>query len=109
MTFTRARAVIKFDYYVNGEMFQRTMGPVKDLGILFDPKLKCDCHINNTVIRSNKILGFIICNCTDFSDHALRSLHCSLMLSICEYGSIDMKISNYAKNCPSRYQNNAIR
>jgi len=45
MTFTKARAVINFDYDVNGEMLQRTMGPVKDLGILFDPKLKFDCYI----------------------------------------------------------------
>lgn len=41
---------------------------VKDLGILFNPKLKIDCNINNIVIRSNKLLGFIICNCTDVSD-----------------------------------------
>lgn len=89
MTFTRARTVINFDYYVNGEMLKRTMGPVKDLGIMFDPKLKFDCHINNIVIRSNKMLGFIIRNCADFSDkHALKSVYCSLIRSICEYGSI---------------------
>lgn len=89
MAFTRARAVIKFDYYVNEEMLQRTMGPVKDLGILFDSNLKFDCHINNIVIRSNKMLGFIIRNCTDFSDkHTLRSIYCSLIRCICEYGSI---------------------
>jgi hypothetical protein len=40
MTFTRARAINKFDCYVNGEMLQRTMGPVMNLGIFFDSKLK---------------------------------------------------------------------
>jgi len=89
MLFTRTRTVINFDYYVNGEMLQRTMGPVKDLGILFDSKLKFDSHINNIFIRLNKMLGFIIRNCIDFSDkHALKSIYCSLIRSICEYGSI---------------------
>lgn len=41
------------------------MGSVKDLGILFDLKLKFDCYINNIVIKAKKILGFIIRNCAD--------------------------------------------
>lgn len=41
------------------------MGPIKDFGILFDPILKFDCHINNIVNRSSNILGLIHRNCVD--------------------------------------------
>jgi Reverse transcriptase (RNA-dependent DNA polymerase) len=89
MTFSRARVVSNSNYFINGELLPRSMGPIKDLGILFDPKLKFDCHINNIVNRSHKILGFIIRNCADFTDkYALKSIYCSLVRSICEYGSI---------------------
>lgn len=30
------------------------MGPIKDLGVFFDPKLKFDIHINNIVNRSKQ-------------------------------------------------------
>lgn len=58
MTFFRSRVVSKFDYYLNGETLYHSMGSIKDLGILFDLKLKFYCHIINIVNRSNKILGF---------------------------------------------------
>ncbi|KAF0701549.1 Uncharacterized protein FWK35_00037396, partial [Aphis craccivora] len=54
-------------------------------------------------------MGFIIRNCTDFSDkHALRSLYCSLIRCICEYGSIiwspyqisyKLKLENIQQKC----------
>ncbi|XP_025419691.1 uncharacterized protein LOC112690015 [Sipha flava] len=89
MTFSRARVVSFFDYNLNGEPLLRTFGPIKDFGIYFDPKPKFDCHITNIVNRSNKILGFIYRNCADFDDSlALKSVYCSLVRSICEYGSI---------------------
>jgi hypothetical protein len=89
MTFSRARVVSFFNYNLNGEPLLRTFGPIKDLGIYFDLKLKFDCHITNIVNRSNKILGFIYRNCADFDDSlALKSVYCSLVRSICEYGSI---------------------
>ncbi|KAF0760090.1 Uncharacterized protein FWK35_00024216 [Aphis craccivora] len=88
MTFSKTRIVTNFHYYINGVTLNRTTGPVKDLGILFDTKLKFDCHINNIINRSNKIIGFIVRN-YDFTDkHALKSLFCSLVRSLCEYGSI---------------------
>lgn len=89
MTFSRARVISSFDYNLNGETLLRTMGAIKDLGIYFDPKLKFDSHITNIANRSNKILGFIRRNCADFDDSlALKSIYCSLVRSICEYGSI---------------------
>lgn len=88
MLFSRARVVLNFNYHLDTEMLHRTMGPIKDLGILFDAKLKFDCHISYIFHRSNKILGFIHRNCVDFIDkHALKSINCSLIRSIYEYSS----------------------
>jgi len=64
------------------------MGPIKDLGIYFDPKQKFVCHNTNIDNRSNKILDFIVRNCADFDDSlALKSIYCSLVCSICKYAS----------------------
>ena len=82
MTFSKTRVVTNFHYHINGVALNRTTGPVMDIGILFDTKHKFDCHINNIINRSNKIIGFIIRNCSDFIDkHALKSLFCSLVRS----------------------------
>lgn len=41
------------------------------------------------VNRSHKISGFINRNCAYFIDkYALRSIYCSLVRTICEYGSV---------------------
>jgi len=86
MTFSRARLVAKFIYIINSVILFRSMEPIKDLGILFDSKLKFDCHINYILNRSHKILGFINRNCFDFTDKfALKSLVCSIC---CEYSSV---------------------
>lgn len=63
------------------------MGPIKDIGILFDAKLKFDCHINNVINRSHETLGFIKRNCADFPDksYTLKLLYCTSVCSICEY------------------------
>lgn len=43
----RARLTSNFDYNINGEILFRftSTDPIKDLGVLFDPKLKFDSHI----------------------------------------------------------------
>lgn len=49
--------------------------PIKDLDILFIPKLKSDVYINNTTIRRHKISGFI--SRIDLLDkYTLKSLYC---------------------------------
>jgi hypothetical protein len=82
--FFRTRVLSNFHYHIDGVGLNRTNRHVKDLNILFDTKLKFDYHINNIKNRSNNIIGFIIRNCSDFTDkHALKSLFCSLVHSIC--------------------------
>lgn len=60
--------VSKYNYNINGEILDWTKGSIKHLGILFDLKLKFDCHINNIVNRLNNILVFIHRNSTDIND-----------------------------------------
>lgn len=46
---------------------------LRDLCILFDPKLKFDCHINNIVNWSNKVLDFIHHNYVNLTDkHVIK-------------------------------------
>jgi len=76
MTFSRTRVVSSFKYNLNSEPQLRIMGPIKDLGIYFDPKLKFDSYIINIVRTSNKILGFIRRNCGDLDDSlALNTIY----------------------------------
>lgn len=68
-------------------MLHRTVGLINAFGILFDPKLTFDCHINNIVNR--KILSFIHLNCIDFTDkYILKPIYYFLVRSIYEYDSI---------------------
>jgi len=89
MTFSKARSTIKYNYFINSEILLRFTGPIKDLGNLFDPKLKFDCHINVIINKSFQILEFINRSCADFADKfKIKSIYCSLVRSICEYGSV---------------------
>lgn len=51
MVFSRTRSVSNSKYNINGEKLLRSMGPIKDLGISFDPKLKFGCRITNITNR----------------------------------------------------------
>lgn len=41
------------NYHINGKIVHWAMGPVKVLGIIFDPKLKFDRHINHVGNKSD--------------------------------------------------------
>lgn len=70
-----------------GKNFLDKMVSIKDLEIFFDPKLKFDCHINNTINKSNKIFVFIKRNCADFTyKFTLKSLYYFLVRSISDCG-----------------------
>lgn len=68
MTFTRSRSTTYYNCFINNLSLLRSYGPLKDLGILFDPKLKFDCHIHMIINKSHKLLGFINRSCSDFTD-----------------------------------------
>lgn len=62
-------------------------GTFKDLGILFDPKLNFECHMNDIVNTSNKVLGFIRLNCSDL--HATLALKC-IFIAVWYFPSVSM-------------------
>jgi len=59
MNFTRSRSTTNFNYFINRLTLLRSTGPIKDIGILFDPKLKFYCHIHMIINKSLQLLGFI--------------------------------------------------
>ena len=88
MTFHRKRKHIIFNYSLNGSPLER-VSYVKDLGIYLTPSLSFEQHINITVGRALKVLGFIKRNTSLFtSSTCLRSLYFSLVRSILEYGIV---------------------
>jgi len=55
MTFSRAKLTTNYNYFIGNEILLRSTGPIKDFGILFDPKLKFDCHINMIINKLHKL------------------------------------------------------
>lgn len=77
--FSRPRVISKYNS-INGEILYRTRGPIKDLDIIFDLKLKFDCQITNIVNKLNNILVFILKNFTDINDKLrFLSFKCSIL------------------------------
>ena len=62
---------------------------IKDLGVIFDPKLTFSKHVETTVSSAFKCLNFIIRNSKGFSNKfTLRLLYVSFVRSKLEYASI---------------------
>lgn len=88
MSFYRNRSPHSFSYSLNGVLLER-VSIIKDLGIYLTPSLSFRHHINYTVNRALKVLGFIKRNTSHFSSvPCLRVLYFSLVRSILEYGVV---------------------
>jgi len=88
MTFCRKRSPILHSYYLGSSLLLR-VHLIKDLGFYLSPTLSFKHHLNVTIGKSLKILGFIKRNTTLFSSATcLRTLYFSLVRSILEYGSV---------------------
>lgn len=88
MTFSRKRSPILHSYHLGSSPLSR-VHLIKDLGFFLSPTLSFKHHLNVTVGKSLKILGFIKRNTTLFtSATCLRTLYFSLVRSILEYGSV---------------------
>lgn len=86
ITFSRKRNVIDFGYRMSATNITR-VNTVKDLGVLLDSKLNFAQHIAATTAKAYAVLGFIKRNTQEFEDvYCLKSLYCSLVRSILEYG-----------------------
>jgi len=88
MTFYRSKAVIYFDYTLDGISIQR-VSQVHDLGILFVPSLNFSPYIDYMTSKACRALGFIRRHSTNFSSaNCLLALYNALVRSVIEYGSI---------------------
>ena len=77
-----------FDYYISGSVLSR-LETVCDLGVVFDSKLSFVDHINFTIAKALRMLGFIIRNCRDFVGiGTLVLLYDTYVRSRLEYASI---------------------
>jgi ribonucleases P/MRP protein subunit RPP40 len=80
--------ISKNNYYLHSETAMVSLEHldfIKDLGVLFDSKLKFDCHINEKVNKAYSILGLIYRNFKYISSDTFVLLYKSLVRSHLEY------------------------
>lgn len=88
MSFTRKSNPHMFNYHLDGTALKRP-DTFRDLGVIFDPKLAFNAHIENVVGNSFKTLGFIVRCSREFTDiNTLRTLYCCFVRSKLEYASL---------------------
>ena len=59
----------------------------KDLGVFVDPGLTFEAHINNTVLKANRLSGLLIHTITNKSKEIMVPLFKSLVRPVLEYGN----------------------
>ena len=88
ISFTRSNSTILRTYVIDNNLIKR-VNSVKDLGIWLDSKMNFKLHIDKTIAKANMRLGLIKRFAKEFNDpYVVKSLYCSLVRSIMEYGSI---------------------
>ncbi|CAI6350157.1 unnamed protein product [Macrosiphum euphorbiae] len=89
MTFCRINAVIKHTYSVNNTPLTTCNNYIKDLGFTLTRNLCPNMHIQLICCKALKLLGFINRISTDYHlITPLKTLFCSLVRPILEYGTI---------------------
>lgn len=89
ITFSRKNPrMALFDYKVGDDKLKR-VDCIRDLGVLVDSKLTFRDHVIRVANSARVILGFVKRRVKEFSEPYLcRTLYCSLVQPILEYGSI---------------------
>jgi len=101
ITFSKKkRDVLHFTYSINHKELCR-VDFINDLGILLDIKLLFVKHFDFMLARASKLLGFCKRRASEFNNiWVTKSLYCSLVRSILEYGSLIWNpISNNHSKC----------
>lgn len=88
ITFSRKLKTINFNYHIDGQQISR-VSIMRDLGVMFDSGLSFCDHINDAVAKANRMLGFVLRQCWDFTDvEAIKCLYYALVRSHLEYGCV---------------------
>jgi len=89
MTFSHTNVLIKYTYFVNNTALTISNNSVKDLRFTLARNLCPNMHIQTICCKALKLLGFIIRVSARFHLQAsLKTLFCSLVCPILEYGII---------------------
>lgn len=85
MCFYRSREHINFTYYINN-IELNSISSIKDLGITLIHNLNFQEHIECTVKKSLRVLGYVMRHSSEFKNlDSLKLLYCALVRSILEY------------------------
>lgn len=87
MTFTRNKKLLQYSYKIGGVILKR-VEVVRDLGVILDPKLIFDKHIENITNNAFKNLGFVIRVCKHFTEiSCIKLVYFAYVRSGLEYAS----------------------
>ena len=86
-TYSRSHEVTVFSYSLEGSPLKR-LEVTRDLGVLFDPMLTFNDHVDAVTSKALKVLGFVKRCTRDFtSPEAIVTLYKSLVRPVMEYAS----------------------
>lgn len=88
ISFTRKFQNFAFDYNLNGVPLKQVTS-IKDLGVILDKKMTFSLHVDYIVSKANKMLGFILRQCRQFTSiTAMKALYYSFVHSKLNYASV---------------------
>lgn len=87
ISFHRHKRPISSHYQINDNALVE-VSEVDDLGVMFDRKVTFNKHIDISISKCNKMLGFVKRNSKDFDLNTLRLLYCTLIRPKIEYCAI---------------------
>jgi hypothetical protein len=88
MSFSPKMQPVMFKYTINSVILDRP-DIIRDLGVSFDPKLSFVHHINATVNKCSRALGFVIRNSKEFTKSKISiTLFLTFMRSKLDYAMI---------------------
>ena len=79
-----------YDYFIkkgDDSYCLETTTAVKDLGVIVDPLLNFDTHINSTIKKANRIAGLLVHTITNKTKEIMVPLFKALVRPILEYGN----------------------
>lgn len=88
ISFTNRLIPLQQDYKINNITLIK-VDTIKDLGVIFDSKLRFDLHIENIINKVFKMLGFVLRSTKDFNNtKCINILYNSLVRPQLEYCSV---------------------
>lgn len=89
MTFSRSRSHIRSSRsYAISNVVLKSVSEILDLGVVLDPELRFESHINYVVSKAYSVWAFVKRNCKGFTDpYTVKLLYTSFVRSKLEYCS----------------------